>query len=62
MKQASDSMNNLYEKSEQQQNDFAVNTSSHNQTVESDSIIDVSHDQTLKYQQQQWDIKPDPYL
>ena len=44
--QASSSMNNMNEKSEQHQNDSTL----------------FSHDQILKHEQQQWDIKPDSYL
>ena len=50
-------MNNMNEKSEQHQNDSNVNGSLYNQ---SDSFL--GHDQVLKCEPQQWDIKPDPYL
>ena len=46
-------MDNLYEKSEQHQNDLTIN-SLHNQSLQGDPI--------LKYEHSQWDIKPDPYL
>ena len=49
----------MYEKSEQPQNDISVNSSLDNH---SDSLFAVSHDQVLKCELQQWDIKPDPYL
>ena len=58
--QASGSMSDMYAKSEQHQNDFTVNMSCYNHTVQSDSHIGASHDQLLKCEQ--WDIKPDPYL
>ena len=56
--QASGSINNLYEISEQPENYINVNTSLHNQK---DSLFVVSRDQVLKSELQQWDIKPDPY-
>ena len=49
----------MYEKSEQPQNDISVNSSLDNH---GDSLFAVSHDQVLKCELQQWDIKPDPYL
>ena len=52
-------MNNLYEKSEQHQNDITVNSSLHNQK---DSILDVSRDPIVKCEPQQWNIKSDLYL
>ena len=53
-------MNNLYEKSQQHQNDLNVNGSLHNQSPQGDSITDVSHNPVLKCEN--WDIKPGPYL
>ena len=52
-------MNNMYEKSEQHQNDITVNSSLHNQK---DSIFDVSRDPIVKCEPQQWNIKSDLYL
>ena len=46
-------MDNLYEKSEQHQNDLTIN-SLHNQSLQGDPV--------LKYEHPQWDVKPDPYL
>ena len=59
MTQASDSMNNMYEKSEQHQNNLTVNASLHNQKY---SIFDVSRDPIVKCEPQQWNIKSDLYL
>ena len=55
-------MNNLYIKSEQQQNDLTVNASPHNQSLQGDSLSAVSRLPVLKCEQQQWDVKPDLYL
>ena len=52
-------MNKLYEKSEQPQNDISVNASLDNP---GDSLFATSHDQVLKCELQQLDIKPDLYL
>ena len=60
MIQASSSMNNMEEKSEQHENDLNVNAFQFNQNLQGDSFF--SHDQVLKYEKQQCDIKPDPYL
>ena len=62
MTQASVSMNNLYIKSEQQQNDLTVNASPHNQSLQGDSLSAGSCLPVLKCEQQQWDVKPDLYL
>ena len=56
--QASGSIN-MYEKSEQNQNDISVNASLHNKNPYCDSLFDASHDQVLKYEPQLLDIKPD---
>ena len=55
-------MSYLYEKSEQLQNDKSVNSTLENQSLHGDSLFAESHEKVLKYEQQQWDIKPDPYL
>ena len=52
----------MYEKSEEHQNFISVNASLHNQSLHGDSVFAVGHDQVLKCELQQWDIKPDPYL
>ena len=53
-------MNNLYKQSEQHQKDLNVNASLHNQHHQGDTIIPVSQNPVLKYEN--WDIKPGPYL
>ena len=55
-------MKKLYEKAEHFQNDKTVNASLNNQRLQGDSFFDVSHDQDLKCELQQWDIKQDIYL
>ena len=55
--QASGSMSCMYEKSEQHQNHITVNTTLDSQSPHSDSLFAESHNE-----QQQWDIKPEPYL
>ena len=45
-------MDNLYENSEQHQNDLTVINSLYNQSLQGDPV--------LNYEHQQWDIKPDP--
>ena len=45
---------NLYEKSEQHQNDLTKINCLHNQSLQGDPVLKCEH--------QQWDIKPDPYL
>ena len=62
MTQASDSMNNMYEKSEQHQIGIIVNASLHNQSHQGDSILDENHDQDCKCELQQLDIKPCIFL
>ena len=54
-KQASGSMNNVYEKCEQHQNDTSVSASLHNQSHQCDSLSAVSCDQVCNCQQQQSD-------
>ena len=54
-------MNNLDEKSEQLQNDLALNASLHN-CLQTDSLFVTNQDHVIKYEQQHWEIKPDPYL
>ena len=44
------------------QSDTSVNDSLHKQSLHSESLLAVSPDQDLKYEQQQWDVKPDPYF
>ena len=55
-------MDNLYEKSEQHQNDFTMNNSLHDQILQGDSLLAVSQDPVMESEYQQWDIKPDPDL
>ena len=47
-------MDNLYENSEQHQNDLTVINSLYNQSLQGDPVLKCEHPQ--------WDIKPDPYL
>ena len=47
-------MDNLYENSEQHQNDLTMINSLHNHSLQGDPLLKLEHPQ--------WDIKPDPYL
>ena len=58
----SDSLNNLFKKCEQHQNDLTGYASSHNQTLQSDSLFPTSHDSVCKCEPHECDIKPDPFL